>query len=433
MSPRPWYRPFDPIEQPNKPGPTVKGRYKVEKLVYTSKSGAASNPTVKQGTAYAAVDRQVIETQGHPVSLLGKRTGLDIGGAFRNSRVTVEGGGGISVDRIITGNPSAIVAASGFYYASPEAAGVCGQALTNASSEKTWLESSLPPATDLQMLRDGATAISRVAPTNPLVDLSTSLAELFREGLPSLPGRSGGASGEYLNYQFGVAPLASDVRDLRSVLSRADALWRKYEENSGKGMRRRYTFPEDRTTSSVVSSYRVPNAVRLESGSTDGLTGLLIQPGTLWQRTETRKRTWFSGSFTYYLPDSPLAAGLARLDHLYGLQPGIDTAYQLTPWSWLIDYFANLGDVLENLNTFTMSGLVMPYAYVMSETTITTESRLDYEIWAGNGWKKATLTDTVTRKIQRRVPAHPFGFGVLDSGLTGKQQSILIALGLNRV
>ncbi len=410
----------------------VKGRYSAEKYKYQSLSGAELGPTIKNATAFAVTDRQVIETSSHPVSLLG-RVGYDIGGSFRSSRATVSGGSGISITRIIPGNPNAITGVSGHFYASSDAAAVCSQSVSSKEAEQAYLQSSLPPATDLVMLQKGATAISRVAPTNPLVDLSTSLAELLREGLPSLPGRQGNPGSEYLNYQFGIAPLASDIRDLRAVNKQADALWARYARNSGKGMRRRYEFPPEVVTTTTVATSRVPQSVRLESGSFDGLTGLHIQSGTLFQRTTTTTRYWFSGSFTYYLPDSPFRAFLAKLDFLYGMQPGVDTLYQLTPWSWLLDYFTNVGDVVENLNAFVTDGLVMPYAYIMAEKTIETQSRLDYKVWSGGQFQPATLEDTVVRVSKRRVPAHPFGFGVLQTGLTGKQQAILIALGLTKL
>ena len=39
-----------------------------------------------------------------------------------------------------------------------------------------------------QMTKDGTTAIALCSPTNPASDLGTTLAETFKEGIPSLPG-----------------------------------------------------------------------------------------------------------------------------------------------------------------------------------------------------------------------------------------------------
>ncbi len=418
----------------NQVRPDLKGRYVSDDETYSSIRGTVSAPIPKRGSAANTTQRQVIETRGHPVSLLG-RVSFDIGGSWRSHKAIVTGGGHVAASRITPTIPygnSALTENSGYYYASAGAAAVCSQALASKQGEKTWLESKLPPVSDLQMLRDGATAISRCAPTNPLVDLSTSMAELFREGLPSIPGRSGGLSSEYLNYQFGIAPIASDIRDLRNVAKRADALWAQYSRNSGRPVRRRYSFPAEKSVTTTAST-GVPAGLAITSGSHDPITGSLVQPGTLSQRTTTIKKTWFSGSFTYFLPeDSPFGPDIARLDRLYGLKPGVDTIYQLTPWSWLVDYFTNLGDVFENVNTFLANGLVMPYAYIMSEKSVMVESRLDYKVWSGTKFIPAVLEDSVTYVTQRRVPASPFGFGFLDSGLTAKQTSILVALGLSR-
>lgn len=414
--------------------PHTKGRYTVEKLDYSSSSGYVNNPTIGVGASLANTDRQVIETAGHPVSLIGKKTGLDIGGAFRSTRVTVEGGRAISGYSSFGTKPiDFVISQAGHYYASQDASGVCSQARTDAIHESEWQAMALPPATDLFMLSAGATAISRCAPTNPLVDLSTSLAELFREGLPSLPGRSGGLSSEYLNYNFGIAPLASDIRDLRNVMKHADALWDQYARNSGKLVRRRYTFPPQVTSvTAPVLNNRLPSRPAMQSETNPtALDGNVVRSGTLQQRTTTTTKTWFSGAFTYYLPDSPFGQMVARLDALYGLKPGVDTLYQLTPWSWLIDYFANLGDIIENLNSFTHGGLVMPYAYIMSETTVETRSYLLFELKQGTLWKAQSLSDVVRRVTKRRIPASPFGFGLSYGDLSAKQKSILIALGIN--
>ncbi len=412
--------------------PYTKGRYSDEEtLTYFSDTGTVAAPKRATGTSRIRRDRQVVTSQGNPYSLLGK-TGSDIGGAFSSNRAVVEGGREISCDRLISAFPSPVNLRNTFFaFASPEAASLCSQATTTAAFEKQRLDLSAAPVGSASMLSAGATAISRVAPTNPCVDLSTSMAELLREGLPSLPGRSGNAGGEYLNYQFGIAPLASDIRDLRNTVKRADALWAQYARNSGKGIRRRYEFPKSVSTTTKVTSPANPQYPSIVGGYQKP-SGTLIESGTLFQSTTVTQRMWFSGSFTYYLPDSQFGAMIDRLDRLYGLRPGIDTLYQLTPWSWLVDYFSNLGDVVQNLNSFTQDGLIMPYAYIMCETTYETQSYLDFRVWRGTGWKAERLTDSVVRQTKQRMPATPFGFGLSDGSLTGRQQAILVALGISR-
>jgi hypothetical protein len=91
-----------------------------------------------------------------------------------------------------------------------------------------------------------------------------------------------------------------------------------------------------------------------------------------------------------------------------------------------------VGDIVSNVNAMLTEGLVIPYGYIMRQHDMVIRSRLDFKVWKGSEWVDATVFDTVFGKAQRRLPASPFGFGISDSGLTGKQMSILAALGLSR-
>lgn len=411
----------------------LKGRYTDELIGYAK---GTEGGTGDSGVATATHNRQVVESRGHPYSLLG-RDNFDIGGRFLSLKAEVPvRGRQIAVRRNYGGSPPYITYWEGRMLASSEAASILDASQGSASDERSYLASKVPSVSTADMYAAGATAINRCAPTNPLVDLSTSFAELLREGLPSIPGRGGGAGGEYLNYQFGIAPLVSDIRDFRRVLADADALYEQYERNSGKHIRRRYRFPVVREQSQTTKTGQAPKMVRVTrpNGSKDsiGYSGAHVRAGTLSQITTTETRIWFSGAFTYYLPKSGWRREMDRLDRLYGLKPGVDTLYQLTPWSWLVDYFSNLGDVIENINAFSSDGLVMPYGYVMAQKTVTITSKLDFGLWNGTAFAPSSVGDTVVLTSKRRLPASPFGFGFSDGSLTPKQWSILAALGLTR-
>lgn len=429
-----WYRGGD-LSPENQLRNPLKGRYSHHAQDYVIERGAADAPELERGTATVNTSRQVRKSYGHPYYLLG-RADHDIGGEFLSLRTEVSGGRHFGLSRLYAGSPGYVTSWDGLLFASQEARALCAAPQRKPAEELAYLTASVPQFSTTQMLRDGATAVNRVTPTNPLVDLSTSFAELFREGLPALPGRNGNAGSEYLNYQFGIAPLVSDVRDMRKVLAQADALWAQYARNSGKHVRRRYTFPETHDSTSSVQQNRAPHAVpvTLVTGSQKALSpsGALVQPGTLSQHTTTQTKVWFSGAFTYYLPELGWKREMDRLDKLYGLRPGVDTLYQLTPWSWLVDYFTNLGDVIENLNAFSSNGLVMPYAYIMAQKVTTIRSTLDFRVWDGTRFVPERVSDVVVKTSKRRLPATPFGFGLSDGDLTPKQWSILAALGLSR-
>lgn len=274
----------------------------------------------------------------------------------------------------------------------------------------------------------GATAVSRVSPTNPTVDLAASIGELISERkFFSLPGKADNLAGEYLNYSFGISPVVSDAKSLYDASMHKEKILAQYERDSGRLIRRSYRPNAERS----VHVDRKENVYPAFAGSS--LSTYQVKPGTLSTTTTTVTRRWFSGAFTYYLPKEGWRRSIALKDHLYGVRPGIDTAWELIPFSWLVDYFSNIGDVVKNINSLNQDGLVIAYGYAMSET-------LEEKLYSWTGpviqdglWVKRTFTATVSGKRQQRRKANPYGFGVDFSSLTARQASILLALGLTRV
>lgn len=383
---------------------------------------SSSLPTPNVGTETEYLRTEYKESYGHPVRYLG-RTNRNIGGNFVHTRKQVVQPGEFKRLRR-NGNPWR--EASGMFSTSSASKALCTTSVSTLAQALAATTGILPLRSVNDLDSRGATAISRVAPTAPLVDLSTSLAELLREGLPSVPGRAGNVGGEYLNIMFGVLPLTGDLSDLAKTARKSDKLIRQYERDAGRRIRRRYDFPTDVTTSREIQTSVVPP---MWGTSPSGL----VSAGTLTKQTTTSTRFWFEGAFTYYLPPSGWRRTVAELDHLYGIQPGIDTAWQLTGYSWLADYFANMGDVLTNINAFAADGLVMPYGYVMCEQTVTWEEHWKGLMWIGGIQSETTINSRVDFITHQRRLANPFGFGLSDDGLTGRQLSILAALGISRL
>lgn len=361
------------------------------------------------------------ESRGHPVAWLGRTSG-NIGGKFGHTKCVVSKFGDPQ-SPYVTGTTwrkaSGVWAASGGFLSD-----LTPGLPHTYDSLKDVVAHKAPVDSSINLDGYGATAVARVAPTNPLVDLSSSVAELFREGLPSLPGRAGNPGGEYLNVQFGYLPLAGDAKKLAETARKHDALLRQYERDSGRWIRRRYEFPPIvNTTVSTSSTTPAPLG-----GSVSGL----VQVGQLTRAVTTTTKIWFSGAFTYHLPRNGWRRTVAELDHLYGIRPGIDTLWELTGYSWLADYFVNIGDVTKNITAFQQDGLVMPYGYVMAETVTEHE-----ETWNGpmrfDVWKPTTITSRKVYINQVRRLANPFGFGKKFGDLNGRQLSILAALGISRM
>lgn len=285
----------------------------------------------------------------------------------------------------------------------------------------------------------GSTTLSRVAPTAPHNSVFTTLGELRNDGLPSIPGlgflrtyRRGGRlpeysealGGEYLNYQFGLVPTYSDVKSIIETTRKAEKLLKQYRRDSGRLVRRRVNYdPVTESSRAVWSTTSYP--IETESGYFSSV-------GPTYRETKTTVKQWFSGAFQYFVHDDSTSAGLGYLEqanHLYGIEPTPSALYNLTPWSWLLDWFTNTGDVLENVSLYLQDPMLLRWGYVMQhslhEVTYTQQLRTNQ----GRA-VTADVTFHQERKIRRKVT--PFHFGLTDSELDARQWSILAALGLTK-
>jgi hypothetical protein len=158
----------------------------------------------------------------------------------------------------------------------------------------------------------------------------------------------------------------------------------------------------------------------------------------------TRKieeRVWWSGHFRYFIPDTGSSHWnrAARL-HLFGGVPTPELMWELTPWSWLIDWFSNVGDVVSNIspNAVGYPGLVDSYAmhsrkqttvYSATSTVNPPASGAPYR-WNSGTFEYAT---TETEEYKTRMGGgNPYGWNVQLPDLSAGQLAILAALGISR-
>jgi len=292
----------------------------------------------------------------------------------------------------------------------------------------------------------GATAVARCKPTNATADLSVFLGELMSEGIPKLIGARSGlweektrlsrhaSADEYLNFQYGWAPIASDMSSIAYAIYSADAVLRQYERDAGRMVRRSYHFPPVKT----VSYNEVDSGVAWILGGISGglLDGAAAAGGKVLRTDSTERRVWFSGAFTYHLPGSysrnhEMARIALEAKKVLGLSLTPETAWNLTPWSWAVDWFSNVGDVLSNVSDAMADSLVMGYGYLMEHTV----SKRSYSFYGPTGAKTrgarpATVDFVIETK--QRVQANPYGFGLTWSSLSKFQLSILAALGITK-
>jgi hypothetical protein len=282
------------------------------------------------------------------------------------------------------------------------------------------------PVSGLSLIASGTTAIARCEPTNPAFSLSQAIGEA-REGMPTVIGtqswrartlKAREAGGEYLNYQFGWVPLVSDIRGFASAVKNSHKIVHSYKKQAAHKIKRSYHFPDVSGSQFWEGSFFMNPAHAFLSGN------------------EFQYRTselWFDGCFKYYLNmGSTILDKFDRYNSYANRILGIDltpeTLWNLAPWSWAADWFANTGDVIHNISALGRDGLVMQYGYIMSHQRLETHRHAT----VNDGYPWVPCSQTVIDDVKQRLPATPYGFGVDLNSLTAKQTAILVALGLSR-
>jgi hypothetical protein len=319
-------------------------------------------------------------------------------------------------------------------------------------------QSPFPPfamSSDNALNAFGSTAIAKCAPARPTASLAVALLEAYHDGLPKMIGRStwetrtqkainlrreaGTGGDEFLNYQFGILPLVSDVQDFVKAVVRMDKLLQQYIRDNGKMVRRRFTFtPEESTVETVVDN----NATFYLGTNSAQFFNLSAQPRA--QVVRTRQSTvhrWFLGAFVYHLPQTffaemylPFAADFQVMRKILGLDLTPEVLWELTPWSWAVDWFSNVGDVIHNASAWANDGLVLKYGYIMEHSIVS-----DTYTYVGPSNlvnRSSAIRPPVLKLVSEakiRRAANPFGFGLTMDSLSFVQKSILAALGLTRL
>lgn len=281
---------------------------------------------------------------------------------------------------------------------------------------------SVPPI-DYDISSWGPTAWKRHKPAQPNFSLATFLGEA--RDLPRLlKARVEGLktfSDFWLAVQFGWKPLLQDIRDMINFVDKMNKQIEFIYLNAGKPIRR----------NGHVYSNRWVERIYDKSGSPyEGLSTVL--GGRFYPKRDASIRSTctchyeqtirFSGEFLYWFNGTPpeyttLAAKLAGLE----LTPQV--VWNLIPWSWLVDWFTNLGDVIDNLNTEVADGQTSKYAYITGKTV------RRYH-WTGtDGYLHASIDRTFESLVRKNV--NPFGVGY-NGTLSLRQISILAALGISR-
>lgn len=220
-----------------------------------------------------------------------------------------------------------------------------------------------------------------------------------------------------------------DVRDFVNFQRNAQKRLKQLLRDNGRPVRRSITMQDDEVASATYGGsgygFVYPTLITQFYSKT---------PVALIRISET-DRVWASGTYKYWLPAGPRDVKWTRsmLSRIHGLHPSPSVVYNAIPWTWLIDWFFNVGNVIENLETGVADRLAASHFYVMREyrETATTEATMWFKRKSGEEFS-VTSQCSVIRKSCERNKGNPFGFTV-PNPLNGMQLSILGALGVSRL
>jgi len=287
---------------------------------------------------------------------------------------------------------------------------------------------ALPSAPSDSVL--ATTVLSRTNPSRPVVSIPNFLYEL--KDLPSMIRDIGsaklnprtkervltpkGASNHYLAAQFGWVPLINDLRKLMQFQTSVDKKVKELKQLYDKGgISRTYQIHDGRAN--VVSS---------STFAVDQPLAFYI-PLTSKQAIMTQRVMW--GSVRWELLFGPKHVSNAELQKMarklvFGLNLSPAALWQAMPWSWLIDWFTNTGDLI---GSFSNAVPVVPSNVCIMTTTntIIQYDRADAIKWVQGGVGLITYT-TKERRIV--TPALSASIPILS----GYQLSILGALAIQR-
>lgn len=292
-----------------------------------------------------------------------------------------------------------------------------------------WTSANAFPRASLRA--EGLKLMLKAVPTTPAWSAAAALGEL-REGLFKTPlgslARDADPGGEFLNYQFGILPTISDWQAYVEACDNSEKIISQLIANRGKQVRRRRSRPVsyDRTVTDLATLPVAGNGV--------GLNAYICRNSRLLTTKKIRRKIWFSGAFEQYVPANADAfwKKLQEVNAVYGVIPNPGTIWQLTPFSWLTDWFTNSDELIRQLFLAGTDGSVLVRGYVMCRSHIETTYELTTELNFSGTWKPVRLKYFLVEDILQRERSRAYAMDFEGVNLSATQLAILASLGISK-
>jgi hypothetical protein len=261
--------------------------------------------------------------------------------------------------------------------------------------------------------------------------------EVVNRGLEDrVPLSSSRAGNSWLNLNFGWMPFIRDIGDVFNVVNDFDRLVRDTTNRNDRWDHRERVL-EEKTVDTIIGT-----GSGMKCSPALSYLVWLCKPGAQWHSRfsyfkRELVRVWGSGDFKFYKPAFDMSSRdygsglnhLRRASTLLGTDITPSLLWNVTPWTWLADWFGNIGSVIETATAAGQDGVVSKNVFLMAsfDRVIT----LNQEINMADGHLSIEFYRTVKSK-QRAHAATPYNFGLTPTELSARQLSILAALGISK-
>lgn len=268
------------------------------------------------------------------------------------------------------------------------------------------------------------------------------------------------AASDYLAYVFGARPTFDSLNETAQSINRrltgeeisysgqaqaftksvsSAANFAKAVSISGKKRIRRR-----RSLRTIVHTESVTNPNGIMYARSSGAGNEIRFRGQIHKFATAKQRTWFSGAFRMSTTDTDTwlkqsSTVLHAIDQVTGLGIDARVIWDLIPFSFMADWFANTGDFLSNRQVIADYNIACEYGYVMNHTSFTRDMRAAgvFENTPGSyayqGSVGGSASYSYLEETKLRSSSNSFGFHTSYDSLNAFQWGALTAIGLSKV
>jgi len=277
-----------------------------------------------------------------------------------------------------------------------------------------------------------AEAWNKMKPTKPDMSLANALVEL-RELPRQLQQRFTrdllGASNFWVALQFGWLPLLRDVRKFVDIQRNGQKRLKQLIRDNGRSVRRRITLLDE------TQPFGVTSGTTYSAFTNQFVTQMYYTTPQYRAQGMIYSRCWASAKFRYWLPPGPRDVEWTKkmMRRIYGSYVSPSVVYNAIPWTWLIDWFSSVGDLVEATDMGVADRLAADYFYVMYETGRWRETHSWGTFRGVQGQRVRVDAFTKNSRVRKtRYQGNPFGLPAGKVPTNPMQLSILAALGYSR-